>query len=140
MAKRKRFSESERLLMALRAQNCCEYCKVFIPDTFDIEHIIPLTQGGTNELDNLAISCGGCNNRKGTKISAIDPVTTSEVRLFHPRSDIWQQHFRWNEDFTEIIGISPTGRATVALLQLNRSGVIQLRIVLFRHNNFLPPN
>jgi hypothetical protein len=49
MAKRKRFSESERILMARRAQNFCESCKVFVPDTFEIEHIIPLIQGGSNQ-------------------------------------------------------------------------------------------
>jgi hypothetical protein len=139
MAKRKRFSESERTLMARRAQNFCEYCKVFVPDTFEIEHIIPLIQGGSNELDNLAVSCGGCNNRKAAKISATDPVTNLEVPLFHPRQDLWREHFQWNDDFTEITGISPIGRATVELLQLNRNGLILLRTVLFRHGNF-PPN
>jgi hypothetical protein len=139
MAKRKRFSESERTLMARRAQSFCEYCKVFVPDTFEIEHIIPLIQGGSNDLDNLAVSCGGCNNRKGAKTSANDPLTVLEVPLFHPRQDIWREHFQWNDDFTEVTGISPIGRATVELLQLNRIGLIQLRAALFRHGNF-PPN
>jgi 5-methylcytosine-specific restriction endonuclease McrA len=138
MAKRKRFSETERILMARRAQNSCEYCKVFVPDTFEIEHIIPLVQEGSNDLDNLAVSCGGCNNRKGAKTSAIDPLTRLEVPLFHPRQDIWREHFLWNSDFTQITGISPVGRATVELLQLNRAGLILLREVLFGNGNFPP--
>jgi hypothetical protein len=138
MAKRKRFSELERTVIARRAQNFCEYCKVFVPDTFEIEHIIPLIQGGSNELDNLAVSCGGCNNRKGAKTSAMDPLTEVEVLLFHPRQDVWREHFQWNNDFTQITGISPVGRATVELLQLNRTGLILLREVLFGHGNAPP--
>jgi hypothetical protein len=138
MAKRKRFSEAERLLLALRAQNFCEYCKAFVPDTFEIEHIIPLAQGGSNELDNLAVACGGCNNRKAAKTTAIDPLTGTEVAIFNPRQDIWREHFQWNDDFTAISGISEIGRATVDLLQLNRNGLILLRAALFRHGNFPP--
>jgi HNH endonuclease len=139
MAKRKRFSESERTLMARRAQSFCEYCKVFVPDTFEIEHIIPLIQGGSNEFENLAVACGGCNNRKAAKTTAFDPLTSIEVPLFHPRQDVWRDHFQWNDDWTQLTGISPIGRATVELLQLNRTGLIQLRTVLFRYGDFPPP-
>jgi HNH endonuclease len=62
MLKRKKFSQSERDFISLRAQNCCEYCQMlhdYSPDIFEIEHIISLFEGGTNELINLAFSCGG---------------------------------------------------------------------------------
>jgi hypothetical protein len=38
--------------------------------------------------------------------------------------------FAWNADFTLIIGLTPTGRATVETLQLNREGLVNLRRVL----------
>ena len=113
MAKRKRFSENERSFIVKRAQAYCEYCKTFVPDTFEIEHIIPVIQGGTNDLDNLALSCGGCNSRKSSKTNAIDPLTGIEAPLFHPRNDIWQEHFEWTVNYTQLIGISPIGRATI---------------------------
>lgn len=138
MAKRKRFSESERNFIVRRAQAYCEYCKTFVPDTFEIGHIIPLIQDGSNDLDNLALSCGGCNNRKSSKTSAIDPLTGLEVPLFHPRNDIWREHFEWTDNFTRLIGISPIGRATIESLQLNRAGLITLRMMLFRHDNYPP--
>ena len=51
--------------------------------------------------------------------------------LFHPREQRWEEHFTWNSDFTLIIGLTPTGRATISALQLNRSGLVNLRRVLY---------
>ena len=48
------------------------------------------------------------------------------MRLFHPRRNTWSDHFQWSDDFAYIIGITPIGRATVACLHLNRSGVVNL--------------
>jgi hypothetical protein len=39
--------------------------------------------------------------------------------------------FTWSEDYTLILGLTPTGRATVELLQLNRLGNQNLRQVLY---------
>jgi hypothetical protein len=115
-----------------RAKNCCEYCLCqadFSSDTFAIEHIIPLAKGGDNDLANLAFSCQGCNNHKFTATHAIDIATGETVPLYNPRLDIWENHFQWSENYTEIIGISPIGRVTVTRLQLNRQGLINLRQV-----------
>jgi hypothetical protein len=134
MHKRRKFSIIERDFIEHRAKGCCEYCKIlhdFIPDTFEIEHIIALIQGGTNELSNLAFSCSGCNNRKSSKIEAIDPESGEKVPLFHPRLDIWENHFNWKEDYSIVEGITSIGRATVEQLQLNRKGLINLRKALF---------
>lgn len=32
-----------------------------------LEHIIPQTQGGTNDVNNLAVACGRCNREKGKR-------------------------------------------------------------------------
>ena len=134
MHKRRKYTLVERDFIAHRANGCCEYCKTphdFSPDTFEIEHIISLFAGGTNELINLAFSCGGCNNRKSSKIKAIDPTSGLIVDLFNPRTDDWEKHFRWQDNFSIIEGITPTGRATVVQLQLNRKHLINLRKALF---------
>lgn len=136
MLKRKRFSQIEKDFIAIRAHGCCEYCKIrhdYSPDTFEIEHIISLFEGGTNELINLAFSCSGCNNRKGFKIRAIDPISKTTVQLFNPRTDKWNENFEWTDDFSIIEGISPQGRATLTLLQLNRNGVVNLRRALLAY-------
>ncbi len=98
---------------------------------FSVEHIGPRSQEGADSPDNLALSCQGCNNHKYTKTRAVDPVTGEEVPLFHPRRHRWQDHFAWNEDFSLILGLTPTGRATVGALRLNRPGLVNLRRVLY---------
>lgn len=50
--------------------------------------------------------------------------------LFNPRRHNWSEHFAWSHDVLRIHGLSPTGRATVDKLRLNRSGVVNLRRVL----------
>jgi HNH endonuclease len=125
-----------------RARKCCEYCLSqlkFSPDPFSIEHIIPLSKRGTYDLDNLALACQGCNNRKYNLTEAIDPIDGKLVPLYHPRQQLRVEHFVWSDDFTELIGISPTGRATIVRLQLNREGVVNLRGLL-REKNLHPPD
>jgi hypothetical protein len=124
-----------------RARGCCEYCwsqLKFSPDPFSVEHIIPLSKGGTYDLENLALACQGCNNRKYNHTEAIDPIDGQLVPLYHPRQQSWSSHFVWSDDFTEMIGISPSGRATIVRLRLNREGVVNLRGVL-KEKDFHPP-
>jgi 5-methylcytosine-specific restriction endonuclease McrA len=92
---------------------------------------LPKVKEGTDELENLALACQTCNNYKYTKTEAIDLLTKKAVPIYHPRKDVWNEHFTWNSDFTKLIGISPTGRATIEILKLNREGVRNLRFVLY---------
>lgn len=116
-----------------RAKNCCEYClsqQTYSPDSFSIEHIIPVSKGGSDLLPNLAYACQGCNNFKYNHTHSFDLVTGKWVHLYHPRRDNWTHHFKWNTDKTLLIALSPIGRATVERLKLNRLGVVNLRKVL----------
>lgn len=125
----------DRQLVAERAGYCCEYCRSqlkFSMDSFSVEHIVPRSQGGSDELSNLALSCQGCNNAKYIASEGTDPLTGQPAGLFHPRLQRWQEHFVWSHDFALIYGLTPRGRATVDKLQLNRAGVVNLRRVL--HN------
>jgi hypothetical protein len=123
-----------------RAKDCCEYCwsqEACSPDTFSVEYIVPIAKGGANDAANLANACQGCNNRKFVSIAALDPLSGELALLYHPRRDRWSEHFTWNEDYTLMIGLSPTGRATVEALELNRKGVVNLQRVL--HERGLHP-
>ena len=116
-----------------RASFCCEYCfsqGKYCPDPLSVEHLIPRSRGGSNDESNLALSCQGCNGYKHVAVSATDPVTEKDVPLYHPRLDVWSDHFAWSAGFTEIIGKTPTGRATVERRRLNRAPLVNLRIVL----------
>jgi hypothetical protein len=117
-----------RQLVRQRANNCCEYCGLSQdsePLPFHIEHIIPRQHGGKDLAENLALACHHCNLHKGTNLSGLDPKTRKLTRLFHPRLDDWDEHFK-NRD-GEISGLSAIGRTTAALLRMNGYGRLQLR-------------
>lgn len=130
----KRVSAEQRRIVTERADGCCEYCRsqsLFATESFSVEHIIPRFLGGQTTPENLALACQGCNGHKHVRIRGCDSVSGEEVPLYHPRTQRWNEHFGWNDDFTLIIGITPTGRATLDTLRLNREGLVNLRRVLY---------
>ena len=124
-----------------RAGEACEYCR--LPQssqeaTFHIDHIIPRLEDGKTEASNLALACVTCSLRKGAKMVAIDPLTQSTVRLFHPREQIWTEHFQITDEF-EFNGLTPTARATIETLGMNRIAVVSIRKELHFLGRFPPP-
>ena len=123
-----------RALVTERARGRCECCgsdSRFATQSFSVEHIVPRSRSGATEEGNLALSCQGCNNHKYNKVDGVDPVTGVPTALYHPRKDGWAVHFAWSSDAALVVGLTPTGRATVAALALNRPGLVNLRSVLF---------
>lgn len=113
-----------------RAAGRCEYCRMHQSlqgGTFHVEHVIPLDRKGSSALENLALACPSCNLHKSDRVSAFDPETQSAVPLFHPREFDWHSHFRF--DNHRIVGLSPTGRATIVALDFNHPRRIQIRRV-----------
>ena len=93
---RSKISDALKKQVANLAQGCCEYCKSqirFSPNSFEIDHIIPISRGGLSQLENVALACPQCNSHKSDKVSAIDPVSKQIVPLFHPRQMHWTDHF-----------------------------------------------
>jgi HNH endonuclease len=125
-----------------RAQHRCEYCQSradYTTEPFAVEHIMPVSRGGTSELDNLAFSCSGCNGHKYNRTEASDPTDRTLVPLYHPRLQRWQDHFCWSDDHAQIIGLTFTGCATVEALKMNRTGLINMRQVLYLIGKHPPP-
>ena len=85
----------------------------------EIEHVIPLAKGGTDEETNLWLACPICNGHKSDKTEARDPETGAMVSLFHPGKQVWSDHFQWADDGLQIIGKTSIGRATVIALHLS---------------------
>jgi hypothetical protein len=131
-----RISNELRASVRERAARCCEYCR--LPDRlqvggFEVDHIVPASRGGTSGLDNLAYSCPHCNDRKWTHVDALDPNSGGLVSLSHPRVDHWTDHFEWSAASTmELAGKTPTGRATIACLQLNHPDLLAIRRELLK--------
>lgn len=123
----------DRRTVIERARRRCEYCRTpqsHSSTSLSMEHIVPRIKDGPTTLANLALSCQGCNNFKGTKTSGPDPISGQSAPLYNPREQTWYTHFAWSADTTLVLGLTPTGRATVELLRLNREGVVNLRAVL----------
>jgi hypothetical protein len=126
-------SSALRQAVRQRAGGRCEYCR--LPDWLDhldpfhLEHVLPRQHGGTDTAENLAWACSRCNRRKGTNLAAIDPDTGSQVPLFDPRQHQWQAHFEFAAGW--LYGRTPTGRATVWLLEMNVPRRLELRRLLF---------
>ena len=129
----KRVTAAQRRFVRARAQGCCEYCRTpadCVPGSFAIEHIKPKAKGGQTTLRNLALSCPACNGHKFDKLVGCDPLKEKLVRLFNPRRQQWVKHFCWSADSTQLIGLTPTGRATVATPQMNQEQMLNLRRLL----------
>jgi hypothetical protein len=127
---RSKISETIQERIRLRANYLCEFCHAderWQYVKFTVDHLVPLSSGGNDHPDNLALACFHCNRRKTNKLVAIDLLTATEVPLFNPRQDNWQDHFIWSVDKLIVIGLTAIGRATVAALLLNRDRVIPIR-------------
>jgi len=104
------------------AQFQCEYChypELLSSAPLSIDHIQPRSLGGSDDLNNLALACRRCNERRYNFTTGIDPETETEVALFNPRSQQWSDHFIWSANALQIIGKTSTGRATCNRLDLN---------------------
>lgn len=119
-----------RRQVARRAAYRCEYCQTqesTIGMALEVEHIIPEVAGGSSEESNLCLACPKCNRFKGTRLQAVDEVTGAEVALFHPRRDRWYDHFAWEQGGLYLAGLTPTGRVTIMILQMNNPYIVRSR-------------
>lgn len=122
-----------------RAKRTCEYCRM--PQAaddapFEIDHIIARKHRGPTISSNLCLSCYYCNSYKGSDISSLDPKTRKLTRLFNPRRHKWTKHFRWEGPY--LVGLTPVGRTTIALLRINDEYRIELREQLIEEGVFPP--
>lgn len=123
-------SDEQRERIRKQAGDRCGYCQssqryVFGP--LEIDHLTPTARGGTDDEENLWLACRMCNGFKSDHTHGRDPVTGEEIRLFNPRTQRWTEHFAWSEDGTQIVGLTPCGRATVVMLQLNNVIAVMVR-------------
>lgn len=121
--------ERVRQFVRDRSKDRCEYCRIpqrHFVQTFHIEHIVALSHGGEDSSENAAVACRRCNLHKGPNLSGLDPLTGGLTRLFHPRQDLWADHFE-QEESGQILGRTPIGRTTVEVLAMNAERRVELR-------------
>jgi len=84
----RKFSRFIQEKVRRRANFLCEYCHTderWQLVQFTIDHIIPISEGGIGELENLALACFHCNRKKSDKQSVSDSQTNSIIPLFNPQ-------------------------------------------------------
>ena len=119
-----------RRRIAEQAGYRCGYCQTqetIVGSPMEIEHIVPEALGGATTEDNLWLACSLCNRFKSARIAALDPMTGDMVSLFNPRIQIWREHFAWEERGALVVGQTPTGRATIVALRMNRVSLVRAR-------------
>jgi hypothetical protein len=121
--------------VAERAGHRCEYCRA--PEAifnlpFEVEHVVPSSREGSNDLANLALSCRACNLYKSDRTIGLDPETGADFPLFNPRSEPWDRHFALDPATGSILGLTAVGRATIASLQMNRPVQLGARLQWMR--------
>lgn len=128
--KKQRISTSLRRRVREQARRRCGYClraEEFAGERMTMEHLHPESRGGLTIESNLWLACRSCNEYKGTQTHARDPLTGKRIRLFNSRMQEWDENFIWDENGTEILGITPTGRATVVAMCLNNPEIRSAR-------------
>jgi len=58
-------------------QPYCSYCGS--PNELTIDHIVPLSQGGSNRVDNLTVAYRRCNTSKHNALITTAPPTQSDL-------------------------------------------------------------
>lgn len=134
-----KISKETREVVQRRADGACEYCH--LPEDVSVlphqvDHIIATQHHGSDDVDNLCLCCIRCNLKKGPNIASVDPGTNLVVPLFHPRRHLWRDHFSLGQD-GRLHGLTPEGRATVQLMEMNEMQRVHLRLLLLRRGRRL---
>jgi hypothetical protein len=119
-------AEAYRQLVVARAGGACEYCRLVEAATgvtFHIEHVLPRSRGGQTALNNLALSCPGCNLAKADRTIGKDRAGHAHP-LFNPREFDpwllgWHLHFSLERESGRILARTPSGQATILALRMN---------------------
>ena len=116
--------------VAQRAGHHCEYCRA--PESvfnfpFEVEHIQPPSCGGLDAESNWALACRSCNLHKSVHLEGLDTQTGMLARLYNPRKDEWEDHFRLDRASGLIVGRTNVGRGTVERLRMNSPAQVSAR-------------
>lgn len=59
----------EDVVARLRRQRSrCYWCGTSIADAYQIDHVVPVSRGGTNEPSNIVLACIHCNSAKRARL------------------------------------------------------------------------
>lgn len=129
--------ETLRAAVRERARFRCEYCLLHEEDALfphEVDHITALKHRGATQESNLAYACDLYNTFKGSDVASVDIETGRVERLFNPRTDSWNRHFRIEDGM--ILARTRRGRVTEYLLQFNRPDRAATRRMLMAQGRY----
>ncbi|MFO7538178.1 MAG: HNH endonuclease [Chloroflexota bacterium] len=120
-------SDENRRAVRQEYNFACGYCGVSETDVgseLEIDHFQPISQGGSDELENLIYACPACNRNKATYWPS--PDTPTHLNLLHPLTEHLHTHIRLLLD-GHLAGLTPRGWFHIEWLHLNRPQLVALR-------------
>ena len=112
MGERKALSKKIRFEVFKRDSFRCQYCGRSAPDVIlEVDHIIPVAEGGKNELMNLITSCRDCNRGKGTKkLTDRDVLEKQKAELdaLNERREQMEMMILWREELSNLSDMQAT--------------------------------
>ena len=94
---------------------------------YHLDHILPESLRGTDNMDNLALACPTCNYHKSAHVLGTDDGGLDDGRLFNPRPDHWDNHFVFDPVTLQLRGRTAEGQGTVNRLRMNDAIQIEAR-------------
>ena len=73
-----------RLRILIRDGYCCQYCGS--EDATTVDHVLPISKGGTDDPDNLVAACTRCNYSKGNRMGQFFGQPRTPLTLHFPIS------------------------------------------------------
>lgn len=119
----------------------CAYCQTaewLTTSIFEYEHIIPLSAGGETAFFNLCLACPTCNRYKASRQFVWDEESQQTIHFYHPHQQRWDEHFKWNVDATELLGLTGIGKVTISALRMNRPQLLRIRRMWVKMNEHPP--
>ncbi len=104
--KRKAIPKKIRFEVFKRDSFTCQYCGRKAPDiVLHIDHIEPVSKGGTNDILNLITSCQGCNSGKSArKLTDNSVIEKQRVQLegLQERKEQIEMMFQWQKSLMDL--------------------------------------
>ena len=130
--------ETVRQFVRERGGHRCEYCRLpqdAVPFLrFHVEHIQATQHVLDDSESNLCLACPRCNLKKGPNLATLSVTDRKLIRLFHPRKDVWEEHFEVINGL--IVGRTEIGTATVNLLLMNATDQLRIRRKLISRGEY----
>ena len=99
MAERKQIPKKVRFEVFKRDRFTCQYCGAKAPDAIlHVDHIVPVSKGGGNEITNLITACCDCNGGKGATLLSDDTeisLKRKQLEALEDRREQLEMMYEW---------------------------------------------